>query len=172
MRIRRPLALLPVAAVAALMAIAAPACSSSSTTASADFTKGVTVFFTPAGGQAPKLPSSFVNCVYAKLPAGDRTTIGTLTSTSDSAKLGDASGVRLTRAADQCDASLTNQLIEASAFAGAPSSISAAQKTCATGKIISSLAALDDSKLKGSNTNTVQDAVKTALKGCGVSLGG
>jgi hypothetical protein len=172
MRTRRPIALLPAVAVAALMAIAAPACSSSSSTASPTFTKGVTVFFTADGGHAPKLPSSFVNCVSGKLPAGDRTTIGTLTSSSDSAKLPDAAGVRLTRAADQCDANLTNQLIEASAFAGAPSSISAAQKTCATGKIISGLAGLDDSKLKGSNTNTVQTAVQNALKACGVSLGG
>ena len=156
----------------ACVALGSAACSSSSSKATPSFTKGVTVFFTPGGAHAPALPASFVNCVYAKLPSGDRSTIASLTATSDVAKLSDASGVRLTRAADQCDASLTNQLIEASAFAGAPASISAAQKTCATGKIISSLAALDDAKLKGSNTSTVQSAVQSALKSCGVSLSG
>jgi hypothetical protein len=173
---RRPIPLAFVALTLLVIGgLAAAACSSSSSSSSstpAGFTKGVTAFFTPEDGKAPSLPASFVDCIYAKVPAGDRTSVSKLTASSSSDSLADASGVRLTRAANQCDAALTKTLIETSAFAGAPASITASQKSCATTKIISTLSGLDDSKLSGSNTSTVQTAVQKALTSCGVSLNG
>ena len=107
------------------------------------------------------LPASFVNCTYGKVTDADRTAMGKVTSSSSVNDLPDAAGVRLTRAADQCDATLTNQLIETSVFTGAPASISAAQKSCATTKIIAAIAALDDTKLKGTSSSEVSNAAGT-----------
>jgi hypothetical protein len=168
MRPHRSIALLLIAFAIFGLAVA---CSSSSAKATPEFTKGVTVFFTPDGAKAPVVPTSFMNCVYGKVTPSDRTAMGKVTSSSTVSSMSDATGVRLTRAANQCDATLTNQLIEASVFAGAPSSISATEKTCATGKIISTLSSLDDSKLKGSNTSTVSSALSSAAKACGISGG-
>jgi hypothetical protein len=147
------------------------ACSSSAK-ATPDYSKGVTVFFTPGGGKAPVLPASFVNCVYGKASASDRTEMAKVTSNSKTSSLPDAVSVRLTRAADQCDATLTNQLIETAVFTGAPASISAAQKSCATGKIISTLTGLDDAKLKGANSSSVSSALTSAAKSCGINEAG
>ncbi len=174
MRIRRPISSVPAPALALALAllVVAAACSSSGSSATPSFSKGLTVFYTADGAHAPVLPAKFVNCVYGKIPAGDRTSVGKLTASSSTSALLDAAGVRVTRASDQCDANLTNQLIEASAFAGAPSTISASQKSCATSKIISSLSAIDDSKLTGSNTSTVSNAVQAAEKSCGIATSG
>ena len=133
MHTRRSIALL--LALASVVAVVAAACSSSPK-ATPEYSKGVTVFFTPDGGKAPVLPASFVNCTYGKVTAADRAAMSKVTSSSSASDLPDATGVRLTRAANQCDATLTNQLIETSVFTGAPASISASQKSCATTKII------------------------------------
>ncbi len=95
-----------------------------------------------------------------------------LTSSSAVSDLPDSTAVRLIRAADQCDASLTNQLMERSVFTGAPASVSAAQKSCATTKIVAAIAALDDTKLKGTNSSEVSNVAANAAKACGISTGG
>jgi hypothetical protein len=150
----------------------AAACSSSAPKASSSFDKGLTLFYTPSGAQAPTIPSSFSGCVYGKSTAADRAVLSKVTSQNDLNDMADAVGVRITRSSNACDASLTAQLVEAEAFAGAPSSISASEKSCITTKAIDAIVAIDDTKLSGSNSKTVQDAVTNAAKACGVTLPG
>ncbi len=158
--------------LAALALFSLAAACSSSTKATPEFTKGMTVFLTPSAGPAPVLPSSFVNCVNAKLSPSDRAEVVKVTAPSKAAFLPDSTSVRLTRSANQCDATLTNQLIETSVFSGAPASISAAEKSCATAKIIANLTSLDDTALKGTKSSPVSDALTRAMKACGVNSGG
>ncbi len=159
-------------AVTLLAVVSMAAACSSSPKATPPYTKGLTVFFTPDQAKAPTLPPSFANCTYAKLSAADRTQTEKVVSASALASLPDAVGVRLTRAANTCDPNLTNQLIEVSVFTGAPASISAAQKSCATGKIISAIIGIDDTKLTGNNSSEVSTATQTAVKACGISTSG
>ncbi len=155
----------------ALFTLLASACSSSPK-ATPEFSKGLTYIYTPSQGQAPVLPATYTNCIYGKATPADRTSVGKITSQADSDNEPDAVSVRITRASNACDATLTQQLIETAIFTGAPSSISASQKSCATTKAIAALDALDDSKLSGSNSQTVKDTLNKAVSSCGISLGG
>jgi hypothetical protein len=163
--------ILVLGATLAMTACSSSSSSSSSNTPPADFAKGTTVFFTPEGGKGPALPDSFVSCIYGKTTAGDRTTVAKLKSTSDTDNLEDAVGVRMTRNAHACDAALTQTVLEAAIFSGAPASVTAAQRTCVAKNAISAISGLDDTKLTGSNSSTVQSVVTKAITSCGVKTG-
>jgi hypothetical protein len=160
-------------AFAALLVVVGAACSSSSPKASPAFVKGATLNYTPGSGTAPAVSAKFLNCVYGKLSSGDRATVAKITTKGDSDSVSpDAVQVRLTRASHQCDSTLLNQLVTANIFAGAPSSVTAAQKACVPPKAIANIDAIDDSHLSGKNTKQTSDAVLNALKACGVSVNG
>src|SRR5450755_4316372 len=112
MRTRKSLAV----ALVLFTVVGLAAAASSSAKATPEYSKGATLFFTPNGGKAPVLPASFVNCVYAKASASDRTEVAKVTSSSKTSSLPDAVSVRVTRSANQCDATLANQLIETAVF--------------------------------------------------------
>jgi hypothetical protein len=160
--------------VAVLVAVTAltTACSKSSPKATPEYGKGLVVFYTPGTATAPTLPASFSNCVYGKASASDRATLGKVTSQDDVGNLADAVGVRTIRNSHNCDANLTEQLVQAEIFAGAPASISASQKSCTTTKVIDSINAIDDTKLTGTNTKAVQSAAQNAAKACGIQASG
>lgn len=152
------------------LTVLASACSSSSPKATPEFSKGVATFYTPDGAQAPTIPATMTNCLYGKASAADRAALSKATTADEEAKLADAVAVRLIRTSNQCDDSLTQQLVQAEIFTGAATTISATQRSCTTSKVISSISSIDDTSLHGSNTKTVQDATTKAAADCGVTL--
>jgi hypothetical protein len=158
--------------VLVVVTLVATACSSSSSRATSAFTRGMAWGFSPSGGQPPPIPAKFANCVYGMSTPADRATLSKESTQEDSNDAPDSVAIRVIRHSDACDPGLTEQLVQANIFAGAPADISSDQRSCTTTKLIAGIEALDDSKVTGHGGSSFNQVAQTAGAACGVSIGG
>ncbi len=146
------------------------ACSSSSSSAksSSAFSKGLVTFYSPAKGSAPVLSSTFTSCVAKGLKPADQDAVAAKKSVSDSLALSDAISIRVVRASEHCDHATTAKGVQQRILdpSESPFHLTAAQKACSSGKLTQTMSALDDSKVQGSFSADLNNAITRAFSTC------
>jgi hypothetical protein len=158
--------LVPVAAVVvALALLGLVACSSSS---SSPFSKGLADFYSPAKGGPPALTSGFVSCVANHLTKADQTKVAGAKTVSASRGLADAVTIRVVRASDQCNHPITARGVQARILDSSegPFDVTSSQKACVNNKLPATLSKLDDSKVTGSFSVDLNNAITRAFAAC------
>lgn len=155
-----------IAALAATVGLVG--CSSSGSSASPTFSKGLVYFYSPAKGTAPALSSSFTNCVAQHLKKPDQTAVAGAKNVSQSLAISDAVSIRVVRASDSCDHKTTATGVQHRILDGGETvfDMTPQQKSCVSDKTTTALPKLDETKIKGSNSPEVSKAIIGSFQGC------